>query len=94
MTREEAIETLTSKDVCNSDMMLEALDMAIKALKERPIEEKILIVDKDIPSLMLRKGEGKVFYDNARHQIIVPACYINLEVVNELKELKLKEVEE
>ena len=34
MTREEAIEALTSKDVCNSDVMLEALDMAIEALKQ------------------------------------------------------------
>lgn len=34
MTREEAIEALTSKDVCNSDMMLEALEMAIEALEQ------------------------------------------------------------
>lgn len=35
MTKEEAIEALTSKDVCNSDMMLEALDMAIEALNQQ-----------------------------------------------------------
>ncbi len=36
MTREEAIEALTSKDVHNSDKMLEALDMAVKALEQEP----------------------------------------------------------
>ena len=36
MTREEAIEALTSKDVHNSDIMLEALDMAIKSLSQEP----------------------------------------------------------
>lgn len=36
MTKEEAIETLTSKDVHNSDKMLEALDMAIKSLEQEP----------------------------------------------------------
>lgn len=36
MTREEAIEALTSKDVSNSDVMLEALEMAINALKKEP----------------------------------------------------------
>ena len=34
MTIEEAIEALTSKDVCNSGIMLEALEMAIKALEQ------------------------------------------------------------
>lgn len=34
MTKQEAIEALTSKDVCNSEMMLEALDMAIEALEQ------------------------------------------------------------
>lgn len=34
MTREEAIEALTSKDVCNPDLILEALDMAIEALEQ------------------------------------------------------------
>ena len=38
MTREEAIEVLTSKDV---SMMLEALDMAINALEQEPILDKI-----------------------------------------------------
>lgn len=41
MTKEEAIETLTSKDVHNSDKMLEALDMAIKSLEQEPILDKI-----------------------------------------------------
>ena len=41
MTREEAIEALTSKDVCNSDIMLEALEMAIEALKQKDILDKI-----------------------------------------------------
>ena len=36
MTREEAIEALTSKDVHNSDIMFEALDMAVKALEQEP----------------------------------------------------------
>ena len=39
MTREEAIEALTSKDVHNSDKMLEALDMAVKALEQEPCED-------------------------------------------------------
>lgn len=34
MTKEEAIEALKSKDVCNPDLMLEALEMAIKALEQ------------------------------------------------------------
>ena len=34
MTREEAIEALTSKDVCNPYITLEALDMAISALEK------------------------------------------------------------
>ena len=37
MTREEAIEALTSKDVHNSDIMLEALDMAISALEAQEL---------------------------------------------------------
>ena len=41
MTKEEAIETLTSKDVHNSDKMLEARDMAIKSLEQEPILDKI-----------------------------------------------------
>ena len=41
MTREEAIEALTSKDVCNSDIMLEALEMAIKALEQEPCDDAI-----------------------------------------------------
>ncbi len=39
MLREEAIEALTSKDVHNSDKMLEALDMAIKVLEQEPCED-------------------------------------------------------
>lgn len=33
MTRAEAIEALTNKDVCNPEIMLEALDIAINSLK-------------------------------------------------------------
>jgi hypothetical protein len=41
MTREEALEALTSKDVNNPAIMLEALDMAIKALEQEPCEDAI-----------------------------------------------------
>lgn len=41
MTREEAIEALTSKDVHNSDTMFEALDMAIKALEQESVLDKV-----------------------------------------------------
>lgn len=41
MTREEALEALTNKDVCNPNVMLEALDMAIEALKQEPCDDAI-----------------------------------------------------
>lgn len=40
MTNKEAIEALTSKEVCNSEIMLEALDVAIKALEQEPKTEQ------------------------------------------------------
>lgn len=40
MTKEEAIKALTSKDVSNPDIMLEALEMAIEALKQESKKEK------------------------------------------------------
>lgn len=41
MTNKEAIEALTSKEVCNSEIMLEALDVAIKALKQYGVLQEI-----------------------------------------------------
>ena len=41
MTNKEAIEALTSNVVENPELMYEALDMAIKALEQKPCEDCI-----------------------------------------------------
>lgn len=67
MTREEAIEALTSKDVCNSDMMLEALDMAIKALEQLTSYEQT--INKLTEAISEQKNVLDEMFENIKTEI-------------------------
>ena len=90
MTREEAIEALTSKDVCNPDIMLEALEMAIKALEQEPSRD----MEEIKKTMEYARKRGQMTEDTKRAlEIIKPiADELRLDVTADEKILYINDI--
>lgn len=76
MTRQEAIEALTSKDVSNSDVMLKALEMAINALKQEPKTGKWICEMYDSEMAIMKAG--KIMYQWGSITFKCPFCHFGI----------------